>query len=239
MNDASSIALSAQMAVMHQADVIANNLANLSTTGFKGQHILFAEYLSQTASGAPASYVQELGTSRDSSQGGLTQTGNPLDVAIQGAGYFAVDTPLGQRFTRNGHFQLDTDGQVVTSQGYAVLSDGGSPLVIPQGSGEITIGADGNVTTPQGAVGRLQAVTFANDQALTPTANGFFSTDQAPQPAADTKIVQGSLENSNVQPIIELTHLIAVQRGVEFAKDFMDTQASMTSTAIDRLGKTP
>jgi len=239
MNDASSIALSAQLALMRQADVIANNLANLSTTGFKGQHVLFAEYLSQTSSGAPASYVQELGTIRDPSQGGFTQTGNPLDVAIQGDGYLAVDTPLGQRFTRNGHFQLDTDGQVVTSQGYPVLSDGGSPLVIPQGSGEITIGADGNVTTPQGAVGRLQVVTFGNNQALTPTANGFFSTDQTPQPTTDAKIVQGALENSNVQPIVEITHLIAVQRGVEYAKDFTDTQGTMISNALDRLGKSP
>jgi flagellar basal-body rod protein FlgF len=239
MNDASSIALSAQLAQMHQADVIANNLANLSTTGFKGQHLLFAEYLGQTTNGAPASYVQQLGTIRDPSQGGLSQTGNPLDVAIQGDGYFTIDTPLGQRFTRNGHFQLDADGQVVTSQGYPVLSDGSSPLVIPQGAGEITIGADGNVTTPQGAVGQLQVVTFGNNQALTPTANGFFSTDQAPQPSGDAKTVQGSLENSNVQPIVELTNLIAVQRGVEFAKDFMDTQATMTSGAIDRLGKTP
>jgi flagellar basal-body rod protein FlgF len=238
MNDAGSIALSAQLALLRQTDVIANNLANLSTTGFKGQHVLFAEYLGQAADGTSESFVQDLGTIRDPSQGSIAETGNPLDIAIQGGGYLAVDTPLGQRFTRNGHFQLDADGQVVTSQGYPILSDGGSPLTVPQGSGQITIGADGNVTTPQGAIGRLQVVTFDNDQALTPTANGLFSTDQTPQPATNAKVVQGALEASNVQPIIEITHLIAVQRGVEYAKDFTDTQSSMTSSAIDRLGKT-
>lgn len=239
MNDASSIALSAQLTLLRQTDVIANNLANLSTTGFKGEHMLFAEYLNQASNGTPLSYVQELGTARDPSQGSISQTGNPLDVAIQGDGFLTVDTPLGQRFTRNGHLQLDAQGQIVTSQGYGVLSDGGSPLAIPEGSGAITIGADGSVNTAQGTVGKIGVVSFANAQALTPSANGFYSTDQTPQPAADAKIVQGALESSNVQPIVEITRLIAAQRGVEFTKSFIDAQASQTSNALDRLGKTP
>ena len=240
MNDASSVALSAQLAVLHETDVIANNLANASTTGYKGQHIAFAQFLSQTSDGTPIAYVQEQATTRDPSQGSINTTNNRLDVAIRGEGYFTIQTPLGDRYTRNGHFQLDSSGQIVTSQGYPVLSDGGSPLVVPDGSGEITIGADGSVSTPKGQLGKLSVVTFADQQALTETAGGYFQTDQIPQPAPDaTRLMQGSLEGSNVEPIIEITRLISSQHNVEYTKTFVDALATQTSNAIDRLGKTP
>lgn len=238
MNDASTVALSAQLAALHQTEVIANNLANLSTTGFKGQHLLFAQYLSQAGDGTPLAYVQELGTARDTSQGPITQTGNPLDVAIQGDGFFTVQTPLGPRYTRNGHFQLDADRQIVTSQGYPVLTDNGSPLVVPDGAGQITIGADGSVaTTRQGSVGTIGIATFAQPQAMLPTAGGLYTTDQVPQAATGTRLVQGSFEGSNVEPIIEITRLIAAERNVDYTKTFINAQASQTSNALDRLGK--
>ncbi len=240
MNDASSVALSAQLAVLHETDIIANNLANMSTTGYKGQHVAFAQFLSQTSDGTPIAYVQEQGVTRDPSQGTINTTGNRLDVAIRGEGYFTVQTPLGDRYTRNGHFQLDSTGQIVTSQGYPVLSDGGSPLVVPEGSGDITIGADGAVSTLQGQVGKLGLVTFPDQQAMTETVGGYFMTDQASEPAPDdTKLMQGSLEGSNIEPIIEITRLISSQHSIEYTKAFVDTLAQQTSTAIDHLGKAP
>ena len=239
MNDASSVALSAQLAVLHETDIIANNLANMSTTGYKGQHMAFAQFLSQTSDGTPIAYVQEQGVARDPSQGSLNTTGNRLDVAIRGEGYFTVQTPLGDRYTRNGHFQLDTSGQIVTSQGYPVLSEGGSPLIVPQGSGEITIGGDGSVSTLQGQVGKLGLVTFTDQQTLTETAGGYFTTSQSTQPAPEgTRVTQGSLEGSNIEPIIEITRLLSAQRNVDYTKTFVSTLATQTSTAIDHLGKT-
>jgi len=237
MNDASSVALSAQLAVLHESEIIANNLANSSTTGYKGQHIAFAQYLSQTSDGTPVAYVQEQGASRDPSQGPLNTTGNPLDVAIRGDGYFTIQTPLGNRYTRNGHFMLDSTGQVVTGQGYPVLSQNGSPLVIPQGSGQITIGADGSVSTAQGQIGTLGVVTFPDQQAMTETLGGYFMTDQPPQAPTDTKLMQATLEGSNVEPIIEITRLLSSQRSVDYTKTFVSTLATQTSNAIDRLGK--
>jgi flagellar basal-body rod protein FlgF len=240
MNDASSVALSAQLAVLHETDIIANNLANASTTGYKGQHIAFAQFLSQTSDGTPIAYVQEQGVSRDPSQGTINTTNNRLDVAIRGEGYFTVQTPLGDRYTRNGHFQLDSSGQIVTSQGYPVLSDGGSPLVVPQGSGEITIGGDGSVSTLQAQIGKLGLVTFPDQMAMTETSGGYFTTDQPTQPAPDaTRLMQGSLEGSNIEPIIEITRLIGSQHNVEYSKTFVDVLAQQTSTAIDHLGKAP
>ncbi len=237
MNDASSVALSAQLAVLHETDVIANNLANMSTTGYKGQHVAFAQFLSQTGDGTPIAYVQEQGISRDPSQGTINTTGNPLDVAIRGDGYFTIQTPLGNRYTRNGHFMLDSTGEIVTSQGYPVLSDNGSPLVVPEGSGQITIGADGSVGTAQGQIGTLGVVTFPDQQAMTETTGGYFMTDQTPQAPTDTKLMQGALEGSNVEPIIEITRLLAAQRSVDYTKTFVSTMATQTSNAIDHLGK--
>jgi flagellar basal-body rod protein FlgF len=241
MNDASSVALSAQLAVLHETDIIANNLANASTTGYKGQHVAFAQFLSQTSDGTSIAYVQEQGVSRDPSQGTITSTNSRLDVAIRGEGYFTVQTPLGNRYTRNGHFQLDSTGQIVTSQGYPVLSDGGSPLEVQDGTGDITIGADGSVSTSKGGqIAKLGLVTFPNQQAMIETAGGYFTTDQATQPAPeDTRLMQGSLEGSNVEPIIEITRLISSQHNVEYAKTFVDALAQQTSSAIDHLGKVP
>jgi flagellar basal-body rod protein FlgF len=220
--------------------MMANNLANLSTNGFKGQEMLFTEYLGKGSDGKQASYVQDLGTARDTREGPITQTGNSLDVAIEGAGYLVVDTPLGPRYTRDGHFQLDAQGQIVTPQGYPVQSDGNTPITVPDNTREITIGKDGSVVTAGGgSVGKLQLVTFADDQALLPAGNNFFSTDQTPQPApANTRIVQGSLEGSNVEPVLEITQLIAANRAISYTHDFTSAEANRVSTAIDRLGKT-
>jgi len=238
MNDASLVALSAQLAALQRTSVIANNVANLSTTGFKGEHLLFVEYLSQANGGTPASYVQQFGTTRDTSQGPITRTGNSLDVAIQGDGFFTVQTPLGPRYTRNGRFQLDATRQIVTSQGYPVLSDTGSPMVVPDGASQIAIGGEGSVSTEQGTVGRLGLAAFASQQAIMPTAGGLYTTDQTPQAPANSKLVQGALEGSNVEPIIEITRLLTAERIVDYTKIFVNAQASQTSNALERLGKT-
>jgi flagellar basal-body rod protein FlgF len=240
MNDASSVALSAQLAVLHETDIIANNLANSSTTGYKGQHVAFTQFLSQTSDGSQIAYVQEQGVARDQTQGNINNTGNRLDIAIRGEGYFTVQTPLGDRYSRNGHFQLDSEGQIVTSQGYPVLSDGGSPLVVPRTAGEITVAGDGGVSTLQGAIGKLGIVTFPDQQAMTETAGGYFMTDQATEPAPDgTRLMQGALESSNVEPIVEITRLIGSQHNVEYSKTFVDVLAQETTSAIEHLGKVP
>src|SRR6185437_11408288 len=120
MENATYVALSSQMALQRQMDVVANNLANASTPAFKGEEMLFSQYLVQPRGGSPLAFVEDSGTVRDLRQGPIAKTGNPLDLAIAGQGYFAVQTPLGARYTRNGHFQLDSQGQIVTSQGYPV-----------------------------------------------------------------------------------------------------------------------
>lgn len=237
MENATYVALSSQLALQRQMDVLANNIANLSTPAFKGERMLFAEYLAQVPGGQSIAYVQDVGTSRDTRQGPLSRTGNPLDVALQGDGYIAVQSPAGPRYTRNGHFQLDAQGQLVTSQGYPVLGEGGQPVTLPPGASGISIAPDGTIATRQGVAGRLQVVDFAQPQALLAKAGGLYATDEAPQPAAGTRLMQGMIEESNVQPILEMTRLMAAARSVGAAKEFIDGESERQRNAIDKLGK--
>lgn len=237
MNDASEIALSAQIALLRRTEIIANNIANLSTNGYKGEQLVFSEYLGRTNDGNLGSYVQPAGTVRNMSQGPMAQTGNPLDVAIEGDGFLAVQTPSGTRYSRDGHLQLDAQGELVTPQGYPILGASGAPVVVPNGAGAITIGYDGTVITAQGNAGQIQLATFQNPQALEPAGNNLFNSNEVPGTSTTTKLVQGALEQSNVQPIIEMTQLIATERAVGYAKDMSTTESNRISNAIDRLGK--
>jgi len=237
MNDASQIALSAQIALLRRTDIIANNIANMSTNGYKGEQLVFSEYLNRTNDGGIGSYVNPVGTVRNMSQGPITQTGNSLDVAIEGEGFIAVQTPSGTRYTRNGHFQLDAQGELVTTQGNPILGASGAPIVVPNDSGTITIGYDGTVITKQGNAGQIQLASFQNPQALEPTGSDLYNATELPGTPTSTKLVQGALEQSNVQPIIEMTQLIETERAVGYAKDMSTTEANRISNAIDHLGR--
>jgi flagellar basal-body rod protein FlgF len=225
-------------------DVVANNLANLSTPAFKGEEMLFSQYLVQPRGTPPLAFVEDVGTARDMRRGPLTKTGNPLDIALDGNGYLAVQTPLGTRYTRNGHCQLDAQGQIVTSQGYPVLSDGGAAIPLPANVKDIAIGPDGTISVSQDGtassspIGKLQIVNFAQPQLLTPAANGLYLADQPPEPAgSSTTVQQGMIEDSNVQPVIELTRLMAIARASGSIKDFLDEESTRQRDAIDKLAK--
>jgi flagellar basal-body rod protein FlgF len=244
MQNATYIALSSQAALQRQMDMVANNMANLSTPAFKGEEMLFSQYLTRVrGTGGTLAFVQDAGTARDLRQGPMNKTSNPLDLALQGPGYFAVETPLGTRYTRAGRFQLDGTGQIVTSEGYAVLADGGRPLALPPNLNGITIAPDGTLSVSQAgssnqaAIGKLQIVNFAAPQLVTPAANGLYVTDQTPDPVTGTTVTQGAIEESNVQPVVELTRLMAVSRAIGSIKDLLDEESTRQSNAIDKLGK--
>ena len=245
MQNATYISLSSQTALQRQMDVVANNLANLSTPGYKAEEMLFAQYLTHTRGTGTMAFVEDAGTARDLRQGPISKTGNPLDLALQGPGYFSVETPLGTRYTRAGHFQLDAQNQLVTSQGYPVLADGGQPVALPPNINAITVGTDGTIsvsqagTSSQAAVAKLQVVTFAAPQLVTPAANGLYVTDQTPDSAttATTSVQQGMIEESNVQPVVELTRLLAVSRTSGSVKDLTDEESQRQSNAYDKLSK--
>jgi len=220
-------------------EVIANNIANASTAGYRAERTLFEEYLTRTGSAGhrdSLSFTQDIGQFRDARPGPLTITGNSLDLAIRGNGYFVVGNPSEQFYSRTGAFHLDDQGRMVTGQGYPVLDTQNQPITLPNDGSPITITSDGVISGRSGQIGTLQVVQFADDQALRRTENGVYATDQNATPATDGKVLQGSLEGSNVQPIFELTRLVDVSRQYDSTQQLLqnedDRQKSMMKALV-------
>ena len=248
MDNSLLVSLSQQLAAYRAMDVIANNLANVSTPGFKRESAKFEEYVAmmRPAEGQkglqPVSFVKDAGVIRDTGQGNVEQTGATFDLAISGKGYFAVQTPAGLRYTRDGHFSLDGNGNLVTSQGYQVQGDGGAITITPT-DGDINIAPDGTISSVVNGVGnqlgKLKVVDFADDKLLVKQGANLLSTDQAPAAPANVNIRQGALEASNVQPVIEISKMIEVMRAYEATANLSKSQEDMMRQAVERLGQVP
>lgn len=245
MDNALLVSLSQQLAAYRSMDVIANNLANLSTPAFKRETVKFEEIVQQVGpaggrSGPQTlSFVQDRGVVRDLSEGRLERTGAPYDLAINGRGYFVVQTEAGERYTRNGHLSLNGDGQLITDSGDPIQGDGG-PIVVTVDDGDISIAADGTITGKQGQMGKLRVVDFADEHALQKEGESLYSTAQSPMAAkASSRIMQGTLETSNVEPVIEISRMIDVMRAYQAMANLAQTQSDLKRQAIEKLGSTP
>lgn len=248
MDNSLLVSLSQQLAAYRAMDVIANNIANVSTPGFKRDAAKFEEYVAmmRPAEGQkgpqPVSFVKDAGVMRDSGQGNIEQTGARYDLAISGKGYFAVQTPAGMRYTRDGHFSLDGNGNLVTSQGYQVQGDGGTITIAPT-DGEINIAPDGTISSVVNGIGnqlgKIKVVDFPDESRLTKQGSNLYSTAQTPTTPAVVNIRQGALEASNVQPVIEISKMIEVMRSYEATSNLSKSQEDMMRQAIDRLGQVP
>ncbi len=243
MENPSYIALSRQTGLMRQMETVSNNLANMNTTGYKTDRMLFHEYIEE-APGESAepwdeelSFVMDQGQWRRTQQGEIQSTGNPLDLALEGQGYFVVDTPQGERYTRDGQFKTNPQGQLVTNQGNPVLSDQGEPIVFAPNDTDISIQKDGTVTTNNGPVGQLDVVTFENRQKLDKQAGTLFKTDRDPQAPQNTNVIQGALEGSNVEPVREMTRMIDIQRSFEAVNNVIQKEHERQQQAIQTLAR--
>lgn len=239
------VALSRQTALRREMDVIANNIANMNTTGFKGEKMMFVEHLVRSKGGEKyfgekLSYVRDVATVRDTTEGHLKQTGNPLDLAVSGDGYFAVETDAGERYTRNGRFQLDGTGQLVTQEGHPVLSTTGQPFFFGPTDSIITVSGDGTVSTENGALGQIRVVSFADQQRLEQAGSLLLNPDDGNQPedVEQPMIVQGALESSNVEPIIEMTHMIDVHRSYDSVRSLIEKEDERQRSMIRTMSET-
>lgn len=239
MSNTIYVTLARQGLLREEMDVIAQNIANASTTAYKGERRLFKEYLFQSADGSTVSYVEDAGTQRDFVQGRIERTGNDLDVAINGDGYFTVNGPDGTVYTRQGHFQLDGKGTLVSSSGYPVLDANNRPIVIPARTSHITIGRDGTIATDAGPLGRLQLVRFADEDQLARQGEGLFAYGGTEPPQTlrpnEIDVQQGALEASNVSPIIEMTRMIELVRSYQSSQRMMETDAELQRKSIQDL----
>ena len=248
MDNSLLVSLSQQLAAFRAMDVIANNLANVSTPGFKREAAKFEEFVTQVRPAEDQkgpqslSFVKDAGVLRDSGQGNIEKTGATYDVALNGSGYFQVQTTAGMRYTRDGHFSLDANGNLVTSEGYQVQGDGGAITIAPT-DGDINIATDGTISSVVNGIGnqlgKLKVVDFANDAALTKQGNNLYSTSQTPTAAANATMRQGSLEGSNVQPVVEISKMIEVMRAYEATATLSKSQEDLMRQAITQLGQAP
>jgi flagellar basal-body rod protein FlgF len=230
------VALSKQMAMRRELDVIANNLANMNTTAYRANRVLFEEYLSEVGS-EDISYVQDVAVIPNLRAGNLQQTGNPLDVAISGPGYFVVQgDDDGERYTRNGHMRTDAEGRLVTVDGRAVLDENRQPILIPAEEERLTVRADGAIVGGDGVIGKLALVSFANEYALNQVGNSQYETDEVPQPADDASVKQGVVETSNVDPILEMTQMTELLRAYQSVQDILERGDQLRRTSIQKLG---
>jgi len=231
MSNAIYTMLGRQQGLMQEMQVVANNLANSSTTGYKSDRAMFGEFLVATGSQSSSLSMGGLaGHSFAMAQGALKITGGQLDLAIQGDGFFLVDAPQGQRLTRAGNFQVSPDGKLVDSNGSALLSAGGSPISIPQNASQIRIASDGTVSVSSGDgippqdVGQVGVVTVDQEATLVRDSNSYFSAPDGHKPAENNEIVQGALEQSNVSPVLEVARMIEVQRAYEAGQTLFERE---------------
>jgi flagellar basal-body rod protein FlgF len=247
------IGLSRQMALHRELEVVANNIANMNTTGFKGDAAMFEQYLSPVArenrfNGADRqiSFVQDRGTWHNFSQGAFQPTGGALDVAIDGKAFLVVQTTGGERYTRNGSLQINSQGQLVTTEGDTVLGDNG-PITFQQLDRNITISQEGRITVLEGnneknesLRGKLKLVSFADAQRLQKdgTNNFVAPAGTTPEPAAKTvRVIQGSIEKSNVSAIADVSRMMEITRNYSMIATMLQQQGDLRKSAIEKLAE--
>ena len=244
MDTVVSVGLSHQAALMRRMDVLANNIENTSTTGFKAERVVFGDYLFTMQGDAPASLrrvhmVLDHGVVPDFRQGSIETTNNPLDLAIQGPGFLAVESDSGERlYTRAGVLTRNAQGELVTPNGARVLNDADRPIVIEGTDVNIEITEDGRIRSDMGEIAQLKLVDFADKQQLERRGERLFFTDQPELPApAGTRFIQGALEGSNVNAIEEVTNMINVLRSYQSMERSLQSYSDLRDRAVERLSR--
>ena len=243
MDNATYVGLSRQMTLRREMDIVANNIANADTNGFKVESLITQEDPAQPAmtlgGPKPIKFVIPGGVARDFGQGSLRRTDAPLDVAVDGQGFFKVTTKAGDRFTRDGHFRMDDNGILTTQAGDPVADDGGGQITLDPQKGEVSIAADGTVSQGVERVGKIGVYQFANLSVLEKVGGNLLKngSNQQPTAATDAKLRQSMLEGSNVQPITEITRMIEVSRAYEQVTQMMNSEIDLSRTSIQRLGR--
>lgn len=232
------VGISGQLAMERRLSTIANNVANAGTVGFRAEGIHFSTIASRTAPFSTA--FATAGTAHvDSRSGGLVKTGNPLDVAIQGEGFMALQSPQGVIYTRDGRMQMLPSGDLVSLNGHAVLDISGSPLTLDPQSGPPDIGRDGMLHQGGRAVGAIGLFQIDLSKGYSRYENAGFLPEAVPQPVEDftrNGVVQGFTEESNINPVMEITHLISVQRAFEAVSSSMEQRDTVLRDTIQALG---
>lgn len=235
------VALSSQIALERRLTTVADNIANMNTAGFRSTEVKFDEVMARTGGDLNASvaFVSQGNDYLNTRQGGFVKTDNPLDVTIRGDAWFAIETPAGQALTRDGRFSLTPNGDLVSSRGYPVLDAGGAPIQLDRTAGAPDIGADGRIYQAGRVVGSLGLFQADLNPGYLRYDNSGILTTSAAQPVVDrhdVSVLQGYVEELNVNAIGEMTQLIQVNRAFEGISSLIRDSENSFSEAIKTLG---
>ena len=233
MENAGYTTLTRQSGLMREMQVVANNIANSATTGFRQEGLVFAEFIRETGDGASLSMASAQARTTSMVQGALTKTGGDLDLAIEGEGFFLIETPDGQRMTRAGNFALSAEGDLVTNDGYRVLDAGGAPVFVPPDATGLGISADGTISVGGQPLGQIGLVQPADQIDLVREDGVMFRTEGEIEPVPDGRVLQGFLEGANVDPVGQIARMIEVQRAYEMGQSFLDAENERILSALD------
>jgi len=230
-----SLAASAMVARSRQQDALANNMANAETAGFKRQSIFMRRLeAAQTDKRQPWLIPLQEGNYTDFTQGPLDPTGHPLNLALDGPGFFVVETPEGERFTRGGNFSRSEAGELVTADGFKVLGDSG-PIVLS--GDDITVGEHGEVNDGGVDKGRLRVVNFSDPQSLTSLGRNLFFSREEPQPEPESLVRQGYIERANFDLVHQMVEMMTTFRYFETAQKAVQIQDATLDRAVNQVGR--
>lgn len=238
MDTTGYIALTRQTGLLKELQAVANNIANISTTGFRREGVVFAEALQALdVEGGGIAMTSARVRFTDGSAGSSTNTGGDFDLAIDGPGFFMVETPAGDRLTRAGSFSTNADGDLVSMTGYRVLDSGGAPIFMPPDTGKVGIAQDGTITIGGRPTAQIGIFEVDNPQMLLREDGVLFRSETEVIPAENSRVMQGFLEGSNVDAVTEMTRLIEVQRAYELGQNLLDSEDERIRTSIRTLGR--
>ncbi|MEO3413227.1 flagellar hook-basal body complex protein [Roseovarius sp. CAU 1744] len=229
--------LTRQSGLMREMQVIANNIANSATTGYRQEGLIFAEYVQNAGEGPSISMAAAQARNTSMMQGALTKTGGALDMAIEGDGFFLIETPAGQRLTRAGNFALSAEGDLVTNDGFRVLDAGGAPVFVPPDAIALGISPDGTISDGGRPLAQIGLVQPADRIDLIREDGVMFRTEGEILPVEDGRILQGFLEGANVDPVGQIARMIEVQRAYEMGQSFLDAENKRILSALDTFNR--
>ena len=240
MENSLYIGLSKQVVLRENMDIIAQNVANVNTPGYRGQNMVFSEYIEDPRHmPEDMSLVLDYGQYQMTDPGSMKETGNTFDIALVGNGFLGIQTPGGEiQYSRAGNLTIDQEGTLMNARGMSVMDDGGGEITIPTNAKEVTIDKKGVISSDQGQIAKLMVVEFGNTQELNPAGNGLYTTTAQPIPSEKTAVNQGYLEGSNVQAVVEMTRMIDVLREYQAVQNMMQSEHERMKGANQRLART-
>lgn len=237
MDNGIYIVLSKQTGMFRKMDMVANNIANVDTTGFQAENMMFTDFLVDDGNRRKMAFTQDIASYRNTQGGPMRATGNALDFAIGGKGYFMIETAQGVRYSKAGNFQLDGNGTLVNSEGFPVLDDAGQRIEFAEEDRAITVGEAGNLSVDGEERAVLGVAEFENEQEMTQEFGTLLKTDQPALPPENSRVIQGVLEKSNAEPVTQLVEMIKTSRAVGNTAKYIEVMYDLQRKANNAYAK--